>query len=117
MGAPAAAGVFAGDVARRTAADARVVDLEERVREAPEGERAQLAAELAEVRTGVRAEKIGEVAAQFDAIHSIHRAVGVGSVDAVIEAQKALRSRLTDHVARIERHRRKWGSGRPGASA
>ena len=92
-GAPAAAVVFAGDVARRTAADARVVDLEERVREAPEGERAQLAAELAEVRTGVRAEKIGEVAAQFDAIHSIHRAVEVGSVDAVIEARE-LRPRI-----------------------
>jgi len=44
-------------------------------------------------------------------------ATRIDEVDAVIEAQKALRSRLTDHVARIERHRRKWGSGRPGASA
>ncbi|MDO5711866.1 MAG: carboxyl transferase domain-containing protein, partial [Micrococcales bacterium] len=92
-GAPAAAVVFAGDVARRTSADARVVDLEERVWQAPDAERAPIAAELAEVRAAVRAEKIGEVAAQFDAIHSIHRAVEVGSVDAVIEARE-LRPRI-----------------------
>lgn len=92
-GAPAAAVVFAADVARRTAADPRVVALEEREREALEGERTQLAAELAELRATVRAEKIGEVAAQFDSIHNIHRAVEVGSVDAVIEARE-LRPRI-----------------------
>jgi hypothetical protein len=32
----------------------------------------------------VRAEKLGEVAAEFDRIHSIQRAVEVGSVDAII---------------------------------
>ena len=38
------------------------------------------------VRASVRAEKLGEVAAHFDNVHSIHRAVEVGSVDEVIEA-------------------------------
>ena len=47
-----------------------------------------LGAELAELRSAVRAEKLGEVAAEFDGIHDIHRAVDVGSVDAVISAQE-----------------------------
>ena len=55
--------------------------------------------ELAEVRASVRAEKIGEVAAEFDGIHDIYRAVEVGSVDAVIKA-----SRLRPEIIRaIER--------------
>ncbi len=36
----------------------------------------------------VRSEKLGEVAAEFDSVHSIHRAVSVGSVDAVIAAEE-----------------------------
>ena len=83
-GAPAAAVVFAGDVAKRTAADPRVADLEERLRGAVGEERARLQVELDDVRGAVRAEKISEIAAEFDAVHSIHRAVEVGSVDRVI---------------------------------
>jgi acetyl-CoA carboxylase carboxyltransferase component len=83
-GAPAAAVVFAGDVAKRTAADPRVADLQARVAEASGAERASLGAELDEVRASVHAEKLGEVAAEFDRIHSIQRAVEVGSVDAII---------------------------------
>ena len=55
-------------------------------RTAAESDRAVLGAELAELRAAVRAEKLGEVAAEFDGIHDIHRAVDVGSVDAVISA-------------------------------
>ena len=85
-GAPAAAVVFARDVDARAAADSRVAELAARV-DASEGvERAQLATELAELRATVRAEKLGAVAAEFDSVHSIHRAVAVGSVDEVIEA-------------------------------
>ena len=36
----------------------------------------------------VRSEKLGEVAAEFDGVHNIHRAVEVGSVDAVISASE-----------------------------
>jgi hypothetical protein len=46
----------------------------------------------------VRAEKLGEVASEFDSVHSIHRAVSVGSVDAVITA-KELRPRI---IAAVE---------------
>ena len=54
------------------------------LRSAGPGERARLQAELADVRAAVRAEKISEVAAEFDGVHNIHRAVEVGSVDKVI---------------------------------
>ena len=85
-GAPAAAVVFSGDVDRRAAADPRVRDLEERLARAGEGVRAALRLELADLRAAVRAEKISEVAAEFDGVHDIHRAVEVGSVDKVIRA-------------------------------
>ena len=87
-GAPAAAVVFAAEVNARTSADPRVQELRERVGQAVESDRAVLGAELAELRAAVRAEKLGEVAAEFDGIHDIHRAVDVGSVDAVISAQE-----------------------------
>jgi acetyl-CoA carboxylase carboxyltransferase component len=94
-GAPAAAVVFAGEVETRTSTDQRVRDLQKSLRSAGEAERAPLAAQLRDVRTAVRAEKIGEVAAEFDRIHSIHRAVEVGSVDAVIDPHE-IRPRIID---------------------
>ncbi|NLG20326.1 MAG: ATP-grasp domain-containing protein [Actinomycetales bacterium] len=85
-GAPAAAVVFAGEVDKRAAASPEVRDLQERLAAAPQEERAALMVELADVRAGLRADKISEIAAEFDSVHSIHRAVEVGSVDAVIAA-------------------------------
>lgn len=85
-GAPAAAVVFAGEVEKRTSADPRVVTVQEQINVASGAERSDLVAELADVRAGVRAEKISEVAAEFDGIHDIHRAVAMGSVDRVIAA-------------------------------
>ncbi|MGH3460795.1 MAG: carboxyl transferase domain-containing protein, partial [Kribbellaceae bacterium] len=98
-GAPAAAVVFAGEVRTRTSADPRVAELEARMAEAEGADRAALATELTEVRAAVRAEKLGEVAAEFDRVHSIRRAVEVGSVDAVIQPEE-LRPQL---IAAIER--------------
>ena len=54
------------------------------------------------MRTAVRAEKLGRVASEFDAVHNIHRAVEVGSVDAVIAPQE-IRPRIIAH--RGDRHR------------
>ncbi|WP_330182469.1 ATP-grasp domain-containing protein [Nocardia sp. NBC_01503] len=100
-GAPAAAVVFAGEVNARTAADARVRELQERAANAPGADRAALTAEVDEIRSSVRAEKLGEVAAEFDRVHNIQRAVEVGSVDAIIRAAdlrpaiiKAIEARL-----------------------
>ena len=100
-GAPAAAVVFAGDVAKRTAADERVRGLELRLQTAAPQDRASLQLELADARAAVRAEKISEVAAEFDGVHNIHRAVEVGSVDRVI-APSELRPAIIDV---IESHR------------
>ncbi len=83
-GAPAAAVVFTRDVDARTAKDPRVASLQRRLSEASGSARAALTTELAEVRRDVRAEKLGEVATEFDRVHNIHRAVEVGSVDEVI---------------------------------
>ena len=56
----------------------------------------------------MRAEKLGELAGEFDAIHSVERAVEVGSVDRIISAAE-LRPYLIDAVergvARSERER------------
>ncbi|AQX15994.1 fused acetyl/propionyl-CoA carboxylase subuit alpha/methylmalonyl-CoA decarboxylase subunit alpha [Tessaracoccus lapidicaptus] len=101
-GAPAAAVVFAGDVAKRTAADPRVAELEAALRDAAPEQRAELQVELADVRAAVRAEKISEIAAEFDGVHNIHRAVAVGSVDRVI-APAELRPSI---VEVIEAHAR-----------
>ena len=103
-GAPAAAVVFSAEVGNRTAADPRVTGLQARLAEVSGAElggteRAALSARLAEVLTAVRAEKLGEVAAEFDRIHSIQRAVDVGSVDAVISAAR-LRPEI---IAAVER--------------
>ncbi|MGW5309991.1 ATP-binding protein [Nocardia thailandica] len=83
-GAPAAAVVFSSEVDTRTAADPRVRELETAAANAVGTDRAALTAELDEVRSSVRAEKLGEVAAEFDRVHSIQRAVEVGSVDAIV---------------------------------
>ena len=56
-------------------------------------------AELASVRDAVRTEKLGEVAAEFDAVHSVERAREVGSVHRIIKAAD-LRPEL---VAAIDR--------------
>jgi len=107
-GAPAAAVVFAGDVRARTEADPRVTALEERLAAAQDGERARLLAELNDVRAAVRSEKLGEVAAEFDGIHSIDRALRVGSVDAIIPAER-LRPSL---LAAVERGLARAEAGR-----
>ncbi|MCP2251643.1 Acetyl/propionyl-CoA carboxylase, alpha subunit [Prauserella aidingensis] len=98
-GAPAAAVVFSGDVDARTAADPRVQEAQRAAAAAEGGDRAAAAAALAEVRAEVRADKLGEVASEFDGIHSIRRAVDVGSVDAVIRPEQ-LRPAIIDAIER-----------------
>jgi acetyl-CoA carboxylase carboxyltransferase component len=100
-GAPAAAVVFAGEVERRTAADPTLQELENRIAEASDADRGRLLLEQAELRAVVRSQKIGELALEFDTVHNIHRAVEVGSVDAVISAAR-LRPEV---IALIERSR------------
>jgi acetyl/propionyl-CoA carboxylase alpha subunit/acetyl-CoA carboxylase carboxyltransferase component len=96
-GAPAAAVVFSAEVMNRTATDSRVAGLRARAAETSGAERATLSAELADAQASVQAEKLAEVAAEFDRIHSIRRAVEVGSVDAIISVAQ-LRPRIIDAI-------------------
>jgi acetyl-CoA carboxylase carboxyltransferase component len=98
-GAPAAATVFAREVKSRTELDPRVRDLQEALRTADPGAAAGLRGQLAETTALVRAEKLGAVADEFDAVHSIQRALSMGSVDRIIAARD-LRPYLIDAVAR-----------------
>jgi acetyl-CoA carboxylase carboxyltransferase component len=98
-GAPAAAVVFTREVDKRTAADARVRELEVALESADPVEQGRIRAELAIVRATVRSEKLGEVAAEFEGIHDIERARRVGSVHAIVPAAE-LRPRL---IAAVER--------------
>ncbi len=98
-GAPAAAVVFARDVRRRTREDPRVAELEHAIPVAGGAEKVRLQAQLQDVFKAVHSEKLGEVAEEFDRIHSIHRARKVGSVDHIIPPNR-LRSYLIDAVER-----------------
>ena len=98
-GAPAAAVVFSRDVAGRTSQDPRVAEMEAELAGAGERERPRLRAQLADLRTTVRSEKLGEVADEFEQIHNIERALAVGSVHAIISARE-LRPYLIGAVER-----------------
>jgi hypothetical protein len=76
-----------------------VAPLEARIASARGTERAALVNRLADVRASVRAEKLGEIAAEFDSVHSIQRAQRVGSVDSIIRPDE-LRPQI---IAAVER--------------
>jgi hypothetical protein len=85
-------------VDKRSKADPRVQDLEARMAEASASEKARLGAELRALRRAVHSEKLGEVATEFDGVHSVERARDVGSVHEIIPA-----ARLRPHlVAAVE---------------
>ena len=86
-GAPAAAVVFAREVDARTEADPRVVAATEALEAGAEGDQREARRRLRTVTEEVRSAKLGEVADEFDAVHSIHRALQVGSVDRIIAAR------------------------------
>ncbi len=85
-GAPAAATVFAREVKQRTEKDDRVGDARAEAEAATGPEAATRRAAIARVTAAVRSEKLGEVADEFDSIHTIERALRVGSVDRIIPA-------------------------------
>ncbi len=98
-GAPAAAVVFTRDVDALTDKDPRVAERSEALAVAEGPDRARLRRELDSTRATVRNEKLGEVAARFDGIHTIYRAREMGSVHAIVPAER-LRPYLIDAVDR-----------------
>ena len=98
-GAPAAGVVFVREVRKQTDTDPRVSKLAEALKTAEGADRARVRAEYEEVRKAVLMEKRGELAAEFDRIHSVQRAMDVGSVDRIIKPAE-LRPYLIDAVQR-----------------
>ncbi len=98
-GAPAAAVVFAREVDVRARKDPRIAELDEQIAAAEGSERQRLLAERDAQWGEVRSEKLGELAAEFDGIHSVQRAVEVGSVDRIVPAA-GLRPELIESIER-----------------
>ena len=98
-GAPAAAVVFAGEVEARTRKDERLQALNQAMLQADGVEKGRLRAQWSELFKVVHSEKLGEMAAEFDRIHSVHRALSVGALDHIIPPAN-LRSYLVHAVER-----------------
>jgi len=98
-GAPAAAVVFASDVRKRVRSDPRVTSLKQDFDKAIGSERIELRERLSQTEKVVRAEKMREVAEEFDQVHSVHRALEVGSIERIIAAT-SLRPYLIDAIER-----------------
>jgi acetyl-CoA carboxylase carboxyltransferase component/biotin carboxyl carrier protein len=82
-GGPAATVVFAREVRARVAADPRIQALRAKLQDAPG---ADARAAFDRLRRDVTIEKRAEVAAEFDAIHTVQRAKEVGSLEDIIPA-------------------------------
>jgi len=99
-GTPAAATVFAREVKQRTDADPRVRQARAALAAAGSGPNAaKLRGQLVEVTEQVRSQKLGEVAGEFDSIHTVERALRVGSVDRIISARE-IRPYIVDALER-----------------
>jgi acetyl-CoA carboxylase carboxyltransferase component len=98
-GAPAAAVVFAREVDQRTRKDPRIVGLEQQIADPATPDKGTLRAHLEELLDAVRSEKLGEVAEEFDHIHSVQRAQRVGSVHHILPPER-LRPYLIEAMER-----------------
>jgi acetyl/propionyl-CoA carboxylase alpha subunit/acetyl-CoA carboxylase carboxyltransferase component len=83
-GAPAAAVVFAGEVENRTRNDPRLQELNEALDHATGADKGRLRTQAEELFKAIHSEKLGEVAEEFDRIHSVQRALKVGALHKII---------------------------------
>jgi acetyl-CoA carboxylase carboxyltransferase component len=83
-GGPAATVVFGREVRARVAADPRIVALREDLKGTPT---AEARADFDRLRRDVTLEKRAEVAAEYDAIHTVGRAMQVGSLEQLVTAK------------------------------
>jgi len=98
-GAPAAAVVFAGEVEARARKDARLQALSQAMAEAEGAEKGRLRNQWDELFKIVHSEKLGEMAAEFDRVHCVQRALEVGALNCIIPPA-TLRPYLIDAVKR-----------------
>jgi acetyl-CoA carboxylase carboxyltransferase component len=83
-GAPAAAVVFAGEVEARARKDARLQALNQAIAQADGAEKGRLRTQWEELFKVVHSEKLGEMASEFDRVHSVQRALDVGALNYII---------------------------------
>ncbi len=83
-GAPAAAVVFAGEVEAKARKDARLQPLNQAIAQAEGAEKGRLRAQWDELFKVIHSEKLGEMAAEFDHVHSVQRALAVGALNYII---------------------------------
>jgi acetyl/propionyl-CoA carboxylase alpha subunit/acetyl-CoA carboxylase carboxyltransferase component len=98
-GAPAAAVVFAGEVEARVRRDPRLQTLNQAMAQAEGAEKGRLRAQWEELFKIVHAEKLGQMAVEFDSVHSVQRALDVGALHRIIPPAD-LRPYLIDAVER-----------------
>jgi len=98
-GAPAAAVVFASEVEARTRKDPRLQPLTQAMAQAEGAEKGRLRSQWDELFKIVHSEKLGEMAAEFDRVHCVQRALAVGALHRIIPAAN-LRPYLIDAVER-----------------
>jgi len=83
-GAPAAAVVFAGEVEARARKDPRLRELSQAMANAEGLEKGRLRGQVDDLFKIVHSEKLGEMAAEFDRVHSVQRALAVGALNCII---------------------------------
>jgi acetyl/propionyl-CoA carboxylase alpha subunit/acetyl-CoA carboxylase carboxyltransferase component len=98
-GAPAAAVVFASEVEARARKAPCLQELQAAIAKAEGAEKARLRTKWNELFKTIHSEKLGEMAAEFDRIHSVHRALAVGALHQIIPPAK-LRSYLVHAIER-----------------
>ena len=96
-GAPAAAVVFSRKVKHLVNTDERLLALRDKFGQASPQEKVSLREQLERLQNDLTLEKRGEIAKEFDHIHSVERAIQVGSLDAVIKARE-LRTRIIEEI-------------------
>jgi acetyl-CoA carboxylase carboxyltransferase component len=83
-GAPAAGVVFASEVEARARKDSRLQALNQAIAQAEGAEKGRLRAQWDELFKVVHSEKLGEMASEFDRVHSVQRALDVGALNYII---------------------------------
>ena len=111
-GAPAAAVVFAGEVEARARKDERLQALNQAISKADGAEKGRLRAEWDELFKIVHSEKLGEMACEFDRVHSVYRALSVGALHHIIPPA-TLRPYIIQAVERGVRREEESRSDRP----
>lgn len=87
-GAPAAAVVFGREVIKQTENDPRILEARRALNDATSEEKPLLRERHDTLYAKIKLEKQGELAQKFDSVHNVQRAVEVGSLDAVIQAER-----------------------------